>query len=305
MKFVDRVYIISMHKNGIRRQNLYNDLLSAGFGNDKIEWVHAIDGSQLDIDELLDENKVSFKFIDPNGALTKSIYGCALSHQLAYEKFLKTDDTIKTALILEDDAALTHTALRNLISGSRGYGMLVDDVEKINWGVIQVGSWSQKIEGKECCDAFVLNHMERYPSGYAAHSYIINKPSAQKLIDNNKPIQYAADVNIHCSDIELYSTPISHFGQKTGDYFRWDTAKMTLQFEEHILFEMEKHGNEFLSHTTHGDDYYTEDGCRNIKTASITSEFDIEKITFEPFMNSYGDVIKNWATIYLRTKDYE
>ena len=140
MKFVDRVYIISMHKNGIRRQNLYNDLLSAGFSNDKIEWVQAIDGSQLDVDELLDENKVSFKFIDPNGALTKSIYGCALSHQLAYEKFLKTDDTIKTALILEDDAALTHTALRNLISGSRGYGMLVDDVEKINWGVIQVGS---------------------------------------------------------------------------------------------------------------------------------------------------------------------
>ena len=33
--------------------------------------------------------------------------------------------------------------------------------------------------------------------------------------------------------------------------------------------------------------------------------FDIEKVTFEPFMNSYGDVIKNWATIYLRIKDYE
>ena len=151
MKFVDRVYIISMHKHGIRRQNLYNDLLSAGFSNDKIEWVQAIDGNELDIDELLDENKISHKFIDPNGALTKSIYGCALSHQLAYEKFLKTDDTIKTALILEDDAALTHTALRSLISGSgKGYDMLVDDVETINWGVIQVGSWSQKIEGKEC-----------------------------------------------------------------------------------------------------------------------------------------------------------
>ena len=69
MKFVDRVYIISMHKNGIRRQNLYNDLLSAGFGNDKIEWVHAIDGSQLDIDELLDENKVPrpFSFIAIGG----------------------------------------------------------------------------------------------------------------------------------------------------------------------------------------------------------------------------------------------
>ena len=137
--------------------------------------------------------------------------------------------------------------------------MLVDDVEKINWGVIQVGSYTQKIEGKECCDAFVLNHMERYPSGYAAHSYIINKPSAQKLIDNNTPNQFAADVNIHCSDIELYCTPISHFGQKTGDYFRWDTAKMVMQFEEHVLFEMGKHGNEFLSHTTHGDDYYEED----------------------------------------------
>jgi hypothetical protein len=80
---------------------------------------------------------------------------------------------------------------------------------------------------------------------------------------------------------------------------------MVMQFEEHVLFEMGKHGNEFLSHTTHGDDYYEEDGCRNIKTTSITSEFDIEKVTFEPFMSGYGDVIKNWATIYLRIKDYE
>lgn len=306
MKFVDKVYIISMHKHGIRRQNLYNDLLSAGFQYDKIEWINAIDGNELDIDELLDENKVSHKFIDPNGALTKSIYGCALSHQLAYEMFLKSEDTIKTALVLEDDAALTHTALRTLIKdSSKGYDMLVDDVEKINWGVIQIGGPFKKMEGRPACDGFVLNHMDRYPSGFAAHSYIINKPSAQKLIDNNTPIQFAADVNIHCSDVELYSTPISHFGQKTGDYFRWDTAEMMLQFEEHILFNMGKHGTEFLSHTTHGDDYYDEDGCRNIKTTSITSEFDIEKVTFEPFMNSYGDVIKNWATIYLKLKDYE
>jgi len=255
MKFVDKVYIISMHKHGIRRQNLYNDLLSAGFSNDKIEWIHAIDGSELDIDDLLDKNEISHKFVDPNGVLTKSIYGCAFSHQKVYQKFLKTDDTIKTALILEDDAALTHTALRSFINGSgKGYDMLVDDVETVDWGVIQVGSYSQKIEGKECCDAFVLNHMERYPLGFAAHSYIINKPSAQKLIDNNTPIQYAADVNISCSDIELYCTPISHFGQKMGNYFRWDTNKMMLQFEEHILFEIEKYGNQFLSHTTHGDD---------------------------------------------------
>ena len=120
MKFVDKIYIISMHRHGIRRKNVYDDLLSAGYPHKKIEWVYAIDGSKLDIDELLDENKISHKFIDPNGALTKSIYGCALSHQKVYERFLKTDDSVKTALILEDDAHITNVGLRTLIEGSRG-----------------------------------------------------------------------------------------------------------------------------------------------------------------------------------------
>ena len=57
MKFVDKIYIISMHRHGIRRKNVYDDLLSAGYPHKKIEWVDAIDGSKLDIDELLDENK--------------------------------------------------------------------------------------------------------------------------------------------------------------------------------------------------------------------------------------------------------
>ena len=305
MKFVDKVYIISMHKHGIRRKNLYNDLQSAGFPEDRLEWIVGIEGSMLNVDELLEEGTISNKFIDKNGALTKSIYGCALSHRKAYKKFLETDDTIKTALILEDDAALTHTALRSLLNGSKGYDMLVDDVESINWGVIMVGGIFKKIDSKPCCDAFVLNHMDRYPLGYAAHSYIINKPSAQKLIENNTPIQFAADCNIHCSDIELYCTPVSHFGQKTGRYFRWDTINQMLQFEQHILYELDEFGSEFLSTTTFGDDYGTTNTKTNIRTSQISEDIDIEKVTFEPFMNSYGDVIKDWATIHLKTKKDE
>lgn len=298
MKFVDKIYIISMHKHGIRRQNLYNDLLSAGFANDKIEWVQAIDGSKLDIDELLDENKISHKFIDPNGTLTKSIYGCALSHQKAYERFLKTDDSVKTALILEDDAGITNVGLRTLMEGSKGYEMLVNDVENIDWGIIMAGHFDKDIKGTECDEALVLQHMNRYPIGWAAHSYIINKESVQKLIDNNTPIQFAADVNLHCSDVEIYSTPVSHFGQRMGSYFRWETQKMGLQYETHILYELEEFGNQYLSSTTYGD--YE---VNHPKNATISSKLDVEKVTFEPFMNSYGDVIKNWATIYLKIEN--
>lgn len=304
MKFVDKIYIISMHKHGIRRKNVYDDLLSAGYPHNKIEWVDAIDGSKLDIDELLDENKISHKFVDPNGALTKSIYGCALSHQKVYERFLKTDDSIKTALILEDDAHITNVGLRTLVKGSKGYEMLADDVENIDWGIIMVGHIDKDIKGTQCDEALVLQHMDRYPIGYAAHSYIINKESAQKLIDNNSPIEFAADINLHCSDVEIYSTPVSHFGQKTGRYFRWETQKMMLQHEEYILYELQDFGNEYLSYTTFGDNF-TEGAVRYLKTASISSKIDVEKVTYETFTNSYGDSIENWGTIYLRTKDYE
>ena len=81
----------------------------------------------------LRDNKISKTFRDPAGALTKSIYGCALSHKLAYEDFLKTDDSVKTALILEDDAALTHTGLRIMLPNSDGYAKLEDDIETIDF----------------------------------------------------------------------------------------------------------------------------------------------------------------------------
>ena len=202
-------------------------------------------------------------------------------------------------MILEDDAGITNVGLRTLMGDSKGYKMLVDDVENIDWGIIMVGHIDKDIEGTQCDEALVLKHMNRYPIGYAAHSYIINKESAQKLIDNNSPIKFAADVNLHCSDVEIYSTPVSHFGQKTGRYFRWETQRMMLQHEEYILYELQDFGNEYFSSTTFGDNF-TEGTLRYLKTASISSKIDVEKVTYEPFTNSYGDLIENWGTIYLK-----
>ena len=296
MNWVDKIYIISMHKHGIRRQNLYNDLLSAGFDDFKIKWIQAIDGNRLDINEYIRDNKISKTFRDPAGALTKSIYGCALSHKLAYEDFLKTDDSVKTALILEDDAALTHTGLRIMLPNSDGYAKLEDDIETIDWGVIQMGAIHSKIPNEEIPDGFVLGKMDRYPLGYAAHSYIINKSSVKNLIENNKSIQYAADTNIHCSDVEIYCPPISYFSQKTGTYERWTTAKMLHQFEKNILFELDDYGGMFMSSTTYGDDNKT------TFNAMISDKLSVKSVDWKPFTNNHGDLIENWANIHLDNK---
>ena len=93
MKFIDKIYIISLERHKIRKQIIFNDLDSAGFDTSKIEWINAINGNDLDIDKSIKDGIINPSFKDPGGILTKSIYGCALSHKMAYEKFLETYST--------------------------------------------------------------------------------------------------------------------------------------------------------------------------------------------------------------------
>ena len=304
MKWIDKIYIISLPDAKLRKKNIWNDLLSAGFDRNKIEWIDAINGNDLDINDCLKNNIISDKFRDPNGILTKSIYGCALSHQKAYKRFLETSDNVETALILEDDASLTHTALRTLISGSPAYDMLVNDKNNVNWGVIQLGQVFKNIDYIEdnTIRTMVLNRMKLPKNHWAAHSYIINKKSVHKLIENNTPIQYAADTNINLSDIEVYCTPVSYFLQKIGKHHAWLAHHLHQKFLRYVVYDVDEYNLEYQSKTFYGDLIENEEhlSSPNYET-SVSKVLNIKKIEFEPFKANNGDTIEEWATMYLKT----
>jgi GR25 family glycosyltransferase involved in LPS biosynthesis len=175
MKWIDKIYIISLPDATERQDFIWNDLLSAGFDASKIEFIEAVNGNDLDINECLQDGTISPKYRDPNGVLTKSIYGCALSHLNIYKDFLQTPD-IETALILEDDANLTHTALRTLITDSPAYNHFIEDIKKIDWDVIQLGQVSKFLNQipDESIDTKILKKMEMPTIEWAAHSYNVS-----------------------------------------------------------------------------------------------------------------------------------
>jgi GR25 family glycosyltransferase involved in LPS biosynthesis len=305
MKWVDKIYIISLPESNIRKDNIWNDLLSAGFDENKIEWVEAINGNDLDIDDCLRDNTISTKFRDPNGILTKSIYGCALSHQKVYQKFIKTSDDIETALVLEDDASLTHTALRTLISDSPAYDMFIEDKDNIDWGVIQLGSWDVHMDYiNEPNDSKILKRMNYPKKIWAAHSYIINKESVHKLIENNTPIQYAADTNIHISDVTVYCPPVSYFLQKVGKHNRWLIEHLQSKFLKYVVYDVDEYGLEYQSKTFNGDLIQKEEHLlKPMHEISLSKAIDAEKITFESFETGNGDTIEDWVTIHLKEEN--
>ena len=149
MDCIDKIYIISLDRHKNRRKLIKLDLITAGFDESKIEWITAIDGNELDVSECLENNTISDTFIDPNGGLTMGIYGCALSHQLVYKKFLETPSEIKNCLILEDDSSVSHTLLRFLLPNSFGYKKFIEEMDEFDWDVISLGTQTKQTEFEE------------------------------------------------------------------------------------------------------------------------------------------------------------
>ena len=308
MKWVDRIYIISLERHETRRNTLFADLRTAGFDTSKVQWIKAIDGNTLPLDILLKNGTIHPTFKDPNGLLTKAIYGCAISHQLVYRDFLSHSD-IETALILEDDASLTNTGLRTLLPDSDAYKKFEEEKNTFDWDVIFVGGAS-KIMPYYGIQSYVMKPMVRYPEGFAAHSYIINKSGAEKLIKSNQSIQFAADVNIHCSGAKIYCTPISYFSQKVGELDRWMASEMHETYVSNVLNKYNGGGTDYLSSTTYGDVYnevdkndYTGGKGKSFKSLHVSRKVDVDYVDWKPFIAPNGDEIDGWTNIHLKIKN--
>jgi GR25 family glycosyltransferase involved in LPS biosynthesis len=302
MEFVDKIYIISLKRHTIRKEIIKADLDSAGFDMNKIEWIDAIDGNDLDINESIKDGVISPVFRDPTGTFSKSIYGCSLSHKSAYERFLNTPDDMERALVLEDDAAITHTFLRLLLTKSFGYKAFKRELEEIDWDVVLLGGQTQRVEFTKSTN-FVLKPAKRYPNDYAAHAYMITKNGAKKLIEGNESIQFAADVNLYTSDVKLYCTPSNYFEQKLGHIGKNHIYTLWKRFEMFLL-EYNGVGEEIVSATAFGD-WYNSPETQITKLVTVSKKLNVESVDWKSFTAPNGDVIEDWPNLYLKTKTNE
>ena len=228
-------YVISLKGREDRRKTFDDNWKSYDY-----EYVDAIDGDDLDIKKLIQDGVINDYFLSPGYFIgTRAVYGVALAQKKCWEKFLETDE--ERCLILEDDAI-------NCSTDEEIYDV-INELDKIkDWEILCLGKSHHEIRGHPFQDDVKLLNKTVYgQSWFGAHAYIINRKSAQKLIDNFFPITFAVDV--YMEEILDNLTPeislirqISHLGyfketfikdsDTFGNYLEWGHNKHTLDIRQ-------------------------------------------------------------------------
>lgn len=304
MKYVDKIYIISRTSEFERRAIIQSELSQVGADN--YEFIDAIEGDNIgSTQDLLNQGVLAKEFKDPNGIITKNIIACAMSHRKAQQKFL--DDGVSTALILEDDIVFTREGLKFMISGEMDKTQ--EALSQTDWGVFIWGSAVSEWMPVYDIGLNPLFEYKRYLPEWAAHAYQVNRKGALGLIQNNTPIQYAADVNLECSNVKIYCPIITCISQRFGDFERPKAEEMHEKYGSKILHDTEKYGGAFFPTTgivpawvenieeaRHTQDrsviYFNKSlGC------SIPGDIEFNGVHWEPFTNHNGDALHYWTSI--------
>ena len=309
-KYFDKIYVISSTKNSfLRKKEAAKQLESIGWYD--YEFIEAVWGDELpeDLTELVRSGELAKEFKDPNGMLTRNIIACAMSHKKAYAKFL--EDGHETALILEDDIIFTSDGYQSLLTGKTE--QMMSTLNKQDWGVFFWGWSNILIPGKDV-SLHPIYEVVRYFPEWGAHAYQINRKSAQTLLDTNTPIQYAADVNLECSDLNLFAPTFSHICQRMGDLIRPHAQHLTEKYEESVIQNVDFNGgaflpatiqhstpttnfNELLTSIANNDPIMYQDFNYDVR---IEGTIPISSIHWNPFTNERGDTLYNWLTIEFR-----
>jgi len=235
----DKVYVISLQKRQDRRERVNRLLNGIDF-----EFVDSIDGyKDIDIQELIETEELSTEFKDPVGLITKGIVGCALSHKKAWKRFVDSKKDI-SAVFFEDDFTMTADIFRQPpgqevtkeSSYTQYYTELLDEINIVeDWDVIFLGKKKLIYDGERVTDKIVRPVFGK--SGWGAHSYVLNRKSAKKLLDLYSPIDYAVDVFLETN--KCYSVNPSLFRQESdsllyGKYKINDTEIDSDTFNNHL-----------------------------------------------------------------------
>ena len=295
---VDIIYVISRTEDFSRVQELKQEL--SAVPNTSINVLQATTGDTLPVISELIDSKVLFPvFTDPIGLLTKNIIATAISHTKAVETFYNSEHD--SCLILEDDVKFTSSFWRDLNNGK--FSQFLEDIERTDYDLIFWGRETNTYNS-------LIKHTDRVTdtlfktqlntNQYGAHAYQLSKKGAKKILDQIRPIKFAADVFLESCDLIRYSPEYCYFYQYRGDLP--DYYKMK------IKFHIDGVGTKGPISTTKldiYDNYETVDETshtRNVRECKIFRDIPIEKITFPMRKLPNGNVVENWASIYLDKK---
>jgi len=300
----EKIYIINLENQADRRSKIKEQLESAGFYN--YEFINAISGSNLqNTEELVKSNILSNTFIDPNGLLTKNIIACSLSHQLAHKKMI--DDGHDTCLILEDDIKINPLFFKFIINGN--IAEIRSEMKGVDWDIFMWGLVGENIPHYNVESNFkYVREYKKFSPDWAAHAYEITRKGALKLIENNTPVKFAADVNLETSNCKIYCTPWSLINQDAELMSRFDTENLEVMLKN-ILWSSSGvsstnnilHIGGSLCGTPMYDIYFSPD--RNIKferkkySLDICKQIDFKTIEFKTYTDSFGFTNANWCYI--------
>ena len=296
-----KIYIINLKRHTIRRKRIEAELKSVGFFN--YEFIDAVDGTDIPTTEsLIEDGTLNPIWIGPNGKLTSSIIACALSHQKAYKKMLK--DGHESALILEDDAEFTKYGIKMILTGNVGH-YLNPLNRSIDWDVFVWGGASDDLYYRNI-GIPGIGEYKRYLPYWAASSYQITKRGAEKLIESNTPLRYAADVNLECADTKMYCLDHSLMVQTYGDWERPFAEKLHADATTYLAGITEYNPStgmvrdglnnlEEAKNTQNPTLHY----FSNHKKCEVTGDIDVNLIEWKDHTNDRGDTLKYWTHIHL------
>lgn len=295
---VDIIYVISRTEDFGRIHKLREEL--SFVENLNLEVIPAVTGESLpSISNLIEEKKLFPVFTDPIGLLTKNIIATALSHIRVMKTF--NNSVYNKCLILEDDARLTSNFWKDYSTG--GFDKFIKDSSSIEYDLIFWGRetyiYNSDIKhlGK-VTDKLYKTFLNT--NQYGAHAYQLSKGGVKKILNQVEPIKYAADVFLESCDIVRYSPKHCYFYQDRGDIPEY--------YKNKIRFYIDGVGTTGVVSNTRADinqNYETvhETGyIRNVRECKVFRDIPIEKITFPPRKLPNGNVVENWASIYLDKK---
>ncbi len=109
--------------------------------------------------------------------------GCTLSHKLALEAFLATDEAM--ALILEDDAVVP-TGLGEAIA------RLVERLPQ-DWGFLKIGGFGG-VRGRLVSDTSFGKLVATTATTVYSHAYVVSRQGAERLLHNILPVRFPYDI---------------------------------------------------------------------------------------------------------------
>lgn len=164
MKF----FCINLKKSKQRRRFVTEEFVQHNIKN--VQFIDGIDGNDLNVDfKIISENIPKFKQMN-NGRL-----GCFLSHSLLWN-MLKHDDKESVYVIFEDDIKIVRDiTIENILPS-------------YHWDIIYMGYTHEIIH----TFGTPLSRGE----ALCTHAYIINKETANFLLDNIFPIDAPVDMKM-------------------------------------------------------------------------------------------------------------